>query len=74
VNPRRRVGREGGGAAGDAADFTVLDLDARWEVDPAAFLSNGRATPFEGWRVQGRAVLMVVGGREVHCDETMKNQ
>lgn len=74
VNPRRLFGLEGGVAAGDAADFTVLDLDARWEVDPAAFLSKGRATPFEGWRVQGRAVLTVVGGREVHCDETMKNQ
>ncbi len=74
VNPRRLFGLEGGVVAGDAADFTVLDLDARWEVDPAAFLSKGRATPFEGWRVQGRAVLTVVGGREVHCDETMKNQ
>jgi dihydroorotase len=74
VNPRRLFGLEGGVAAGDAADFTVLDLDARWEVDPAAFLSKGRATPFEGWRVQGRAVLTAVNGREVYRDETMKNQ
>ena len=74
VNPRRLFGLEGGVAAGDAAAFTVLDLDARWEVDPAAFLSKGRATPFEGWRVQGRAVLTAVNGREVYRDETMKNQ
>ncbi len=74
VNPRRLFGLEGGVAAGDAADFTVLDLDARWEVDPAAFFSKGRATPFEGWRVQGRAVLTAVNGREVYRDETMKNQ
>ena len=74
VNPRRLFGLEGGVAAGDAADFTVLDLDAQWTVDSAAFLSKGRATPFEGWRVQGRAVLTAVGGREVYCDETMKNQ
>ncbi len=74
VNPRRLFGLEGGVAAGDAADFTVLDLAARWEVDPAAFLSKGRATPFEGWRVQGRAVLTAVNGREVYRDETMKNQ
>ena len=74
VNPRRLFGLEGGVAAGDAADCTVLDLAARWEVDPAAFLSKGRATPFEGWRVQGRAVLTAVNGREVYRDETMKNQ
>lgn len=74
VNPRRLFGLEGGVAAGDAADFTVLDLDARWEVDPAAFFSKGRATPFEGWRVQGRAVLTAVNGREVYRHETMKNQ
>ena len=27
------------------------------------FLSKGRATPFAGWRVRGRTVLTVVGGR-----------
>ena len=74
LNPRRLFGLEGGVEAGDAADFTVLDLGAEYDVDPAAFLSLGRATPFAGWRVQGRTMLTVVGGREVYRDETMKNQ
>lgn len=74
LNPRRLFGLEGGVEAGDAADFTVLDLGAEYDVDPAAFLSKGRATPFAGWRVQGRTMLTVVGGREVYRDETMKNQ
>ena len=51
---------------GDAADFAVLDLGAEYAVDPGTFLSKGRATPFAGWKVQGRAVLTVVGGKEVY--------
>lgn len=74
LNPRRLFGLEGGVEAGDAADFTVFDLGAEYDVDPAAFRSKGRATPFAGWRVQGRTMLTVVGGREVYRDETMKNQ
>lgn len=65
-NPRRIFGLEGGVEAGDPADFTVLDLGAQYRVDPETFLSKGRATPFAGWEVQGRAVLTVVGGKEVY--------
>ncbi len=34
----------------------------------------GRATPFEGWTAQGRAVLTVAGGRIAYADEKMKKQ
>lgn len=73
-NPRRIFGLGGGLDLGDDADFTVLDLDAQYAIDPAAFRSKGRATPFEGWQVQGRAVLTVVGGDEKFVDETMKTK
>ena len=66
VNPRRIFALEGGVEVGDAADFAVLDLGAEYAVDPGTFLSKGRATPFAGWKVQGRAVLTVVGGKEVY--------
>lgn len=63
-NPRRLFGLGGGRIeAGQPADFTVLDLGAEYDVDPGTFLSKGRATPFAGWRVRGRTVLTVVGGR-----------
>ena len=65
-NPRRLFALEGGVEVGDRADFTVLDLGAKYAVDPGTFLSKGRATPFAGWEVQGRAVLTVVGGKEVY--------
>ncbi len=74
LNPRRIFGLEGGLEAGDAADFTVFDLGAEYEIDPAEFLSKGRATPFAGWQAAGRTRLTVVGGAEVYRDETMKNQ
>ncbi len=66
VNPRRIFGLGGGLEPGEAADFTVLDLETPYEIDPAAFRSKGRATPFAGWPVRGRAVLTVVGGRVVY--------
>lgn len=72
--PRRIFSLGGGLQQGAAADFTVLDLETGYEIDPATFRSKGRSTPFAGWRVQGRAVLTVVGGREAYRDETMKNQ
>ena len=71
-NPRRIFGLGGGLNVGDEADFTVLDLGAQYEIDPAAFLSKGRATPFAGWPVQGRAVLTVVGGREAYRDDGLQ--
>ena len=49
VSPRRRfdIPFEG---------VTVWDLDRETTVDPAAFASMGRATPFEGWKVRGEWV------------------
>lgn len=71
-NPRRIFGLGGGLHLGDEADFTVLDLAAEYAIDPATFRSKGRATPFAGWKVQGRAAMTVVGGQVVYTDETMK--
>jgi len=71
-NPRRIFGLGGGLNVGGEADFTVLALGAQYEIDPAAFLSKGRATPFAGWPVQGRAVLTVVGGREAYRDDGLQ--
>ena len=60
VAPRKRFAL-GGGEIG--RDFTVFDLDARYAVDPAEFLSMGRSTPFAGAQAQGRCLLTVADGR-----------
>ena len=65
--PAALLGVPGGTlAAGAPADVTVLDLDAEWTVEPAAFRSLSRNTPFAGRRLIGRAVLTIVGGTLVH--------
>lgn len=67
-NPRRIFGLGGGLNVGDEADFTVLDLGAGYRIDPDAFRSKGRSTPFAGWEVQGRTVMTVVGGDVAYSD------
>jgi len=66
--PCRRFGLKKGVREGRAADFTVFDLNAAYSVDPAAFLSKGRATPFAGWQVNGRCRLTVCGGNVAFSD------
>jgi dihydroorotase len=49
--------------AGAPADLVLLDLESVWAVDPLDFLSRSRNTPFAGWKLKGRAVMTVCGGR-----------
>jgi dihydroorotase len=55
--------------AGAPADVTLLSLEERYTVEPAAFRSKGRSTPFGGWELQGRAVGTFLEGRRVVFDE-----
>ena len=48
---------------GGPADVTIIDPQRRWTVDPAAFRSKGRNTPFAGRELLGRAWGTLVGGR-----------
>lgn len=67
VNPRRRFGLAGGVIAdGEPADLTVLDLDADWTIDSADFVSMGKATPLDGWKVTGEVVMTIVNGEVVY--------
>ncbi len=53
-------------AEGAPADIVVLDPDAEWVVDPAAFASKGKNTPLAGRTLRGRVIATVYGGRVVH--------
>jgi dihydroorotase len=50
---------------GADADVTLVDPQATWTVDPEAFVSKARNTPFAGWRLTGRVVRTLVAGRTV---------
>ena len=60
TNPRKRFNIPLG------CDYSVWDLDAEYEVDPRDFLSMGKASPFTGWKVQGKCVATVCGGKLVY--------
>ena len=61
VAPRERFGiplREG--------DRTEWDLEKEYVIDPAEFLSMGRATPFAGMKVFGRCLRTVCNGKTTY--------
>ena len=63
LGPARALGLEGGALEpGRPADLVLIDPAARWTIDPAAFLSKGRNTPFAGMEATGRVVRTLVGG------------
>ena len=55
-------------AEGAPADVTVIDTELLWTVDPKAFYTRGRHSPFAGRELKGRAVLTVVDGQIVMKD------
>ena len=64
TRPARLFGLPGGSLrAGGVADVTVFDPKLEWIVDPAAFLSKGRNTPYAGRKLRGRTLATIVGGR-----------
>jgi len=60
----RRLFNLGGGEIkiGERADLTAFNLSRSYKIDPAAFLSKGRATPFAGMEVSGECVLTMANG------------
>ena len=48
---------------GGVADICVFDPSADWTVTPCALRSQGKHTPFSGYRLPARARWTLVGGR-----------
>jgi dihydroorotase len=55
---------------GTIADITLIDPKAEHVIDSSTFLSKSRNTPFDGTKVPGCAVGIVVGGNLIlnHCE------
>ena len=58
-NPRKRFGIK------TDPGQCVWDLEAKYSIDPAEFLSMGKATPFEGMEVFGRCISTTYNGNNV---------
>ena len=62
-NPAKILGLDGGEiAVGKAADFTIANIDEEWVVDSEKFVSKGKNTPFNGYKLQGVVKYTVVDG------------
>jgi dihydroorotase len=59
-NPRERFGLPAG------ESFSVWRLDEEFTVDPAEFISKGKATPFEGTTLFGKCYGTVYNGKVVY--------
>ncbi len=47
------------------ADLIIIDEEKSWTVDPAAFFTKARYSPFAGMRLRGAVVTTIVNGRPV---------
>jgi len=63
--PARILSRPGKGtlSSGSDADVTVIDPDAEWQFAEGDVLSKSKNSPFFGWKLRGRAVVTVCGGK-----------
>jgi dihydroorotase len=50
---------------GVSADITLIDPALKWTVSVDQFQSASRNSPFDEWKLKGRAVRTIVGGRTV---------
>ncbi len=53
-------------AQGAAADLVLFDPERPWRLDPDAFLSKSKNSPFDDHPVQGRVLRTVVDGRTIY--------
>ncbi len=50
---------------GKEADITIIDLNSEYVVKEEGFESKSHNSPFIGWKMTGKAILTMVGGRIV---------
>jgi len=66
VEPSRLLKIDAGALSiGSHADVTLIDPELEWTVKVDQFHSASRNSPFEGWKLKGRAVRTIVGGKTV---------
>ncbi len=68
TNPRKRFNIQLGN------DFSIWNLACFEDVDPNQFLSQGRATPFEGMKLFGKCVLTAKDGKMVYCEHLHRSK
>jgi dihydroorotase len=52
---------------GARADLVLIDLDFDWTIDSQKFHSKSKNSPFDGFKVKGRATRTIVAGKTVYA-------
>jgi dihydroorotase len=66
-NPAEIINFDGGEIKkGARADLVLIDLNHEWNIDSQKFFSKSKNSPFNGFKVKGRAVLTTVAGKIVY--------
>ena len=70
----RRIFSLGGGRieVGAPADLCIIDLNEEYAIDSSRFRSRGHSTPFDGWKVRGKVLLTLKGGKIVYNDSSFQ--
>lgn len=53
---------------GAPADLVLIDLDKKWTIQNDSLNSKSKNSPFDGVKVQGKAIRTIVGGETVFID------
>jgi dihydroorotase len=70
VNPARLLNLQKGTlSVGADADVTVFDPDCEWIFRAEESASKSRNSPFNSWKLKGRTVATIVGGKNVCSEE-----
>ena len=70
IAPARLLGlAKGTLTVGTDADLTIIDPDREWVFGSAASASKSRNSPFYGWRLKGKSVATIVGGKRVWAED-----
>lgn len=65
--PAQIIGIDRGSLAeGKIADITIIDPEAQYTIHKEDFVSKGKNTPFDGFKVRGKVLKTLVGGEIVY--------
>ena len=68
TNPRKRF------RIPMTTDFSIWDMRQSYSIDPEEFQSQGRSTPFAGWRVWGKCMATICDGKLVWLEKVRNSK
>lgn len=67
ANPARILRLDGGDLRpGAIADLTIVNPKSSWTVRVDKFYSKSRNSPYDGWKLYGKVIYTILGGRLSH--------